>query len=49
MLQYMELLDKRLAGAGSKISAHPGVTLSLFSVTFFRKEKHEAACFTGDH
>ena len=45
----MELLDKGLAEGGSEISAHPGVTLSLFFVTFFRKEKHEAACFTGDH
>ena len=29
-VQYMELLDKKLAGPGPEISVHPGVTLFFF-------------------
>ena len=30
IMQYMELLDKKLAGPGPEMSVHPGVTLILF-------------------
>ena len=53
VMQYMELLDKKLTGSGPEISVHPGVTLILpfffFFVTFFLTENREAACFTGDY
>ena len=51
VMQYMELLDKKLTGPGPEISVHPDVTLILhffFFVTFFLTENREAACFTGD-
>ena len=52
-VQYMELLDKKLAGPGPEMSVHPGVTLilffSFFFVTFFLTENLEAACFTEEH
>ena len=43
VMQYMELLDKKLTGRGPEISVHPGVTLILpfFFVTFFLTENRK--------
>ena len=52
VMEYMELLDKKLAGPRPEMSVHPGVTLILsffFFVTFFLTENRETACFTGDY
>ena len=52
IMQYMELLDKKLTGPGPEMSVHPGVIFILFFsffVTFFLTENHEAACFTEEH
>ena len=51
IMQYMELVDKKLTGPGPEVSVYPGVTffLSFFFVTFFLTENREAACFTGNY
>ena len=52
IMQYMELLDKKLTGPGPEMSVHPGVIFILFFsffVTFFLTENHETACFTEEH
>ena len=53
IMQYMELLDKKLTGPRPEILVHPGVTLfsvslSLF-VTFSLTENRKDACFTGEY
>ena len=50
IMQYIELLDKKLTGRGPEISVHPvSLSFCLFLWTFFLTENREFACFTGDY
>lgn len=51
-LQYLQLLDKKVALPGPDIPVYPGVTFFLFFFLFlsFPTQNHEeASCFTEDH